>query len=173
MKLRGLFSLALCVALAPMGVMPVQADSPTMVRVELVSDSMGPREMEDLTRKKIVRDYAAAWRTLAFALEQNRADVLNEYFTGYAKQDYVQAIASQKTHGVRRHYEDRGHRLEGLFYSPDGGVMQLRDTAQFEVQILDGDRLLYSQPMTVTYIVLMTPAADRWMVRLLQEAPSS
>ena len=47
--------------------------------------------------------------------------------------------------------------------------MQLRDTAQYDLQVFDGDRLLYTQPTTATYVVLMTPAADRWMVKVLQQ----
>jgi hypothetical protein len=140
--------------------------------VTLAVDSMGPREIEDLTRQKIVRDYSAAWKTLALALEHNRADLLNDYFAGSAKAEFVQAISEQKSTGIHRRYEDRGHKVDGLFYSPDGGVMQLRDTAQYDLQIFDGTRLIHDQPTTVTYIVLMTPAADRWMVRLLQAAPS-
>jgi hypothetical protein len=147
------------------------ADS-AQLSVQLDTSSMGPREIEDLTQKKIVRDYGAAWRTLATAMEQNRAGLIGDYFTGFAKIEFAKAVADQKATGVRRRYEDRGHKLEGLFYSQDGGVMQLRDTAQYDIQVFDGDRLLYTQPTTAIYIVVMTPAADRWMVRLLQAEPS-
>jgi hypothetical protein len=140
--------------------------------VQLDASSMGPREIEDLTQKKIVRDYSAAWKTLATAMEQNRAGLLGDYFAGFAKTEFTKAVADQKATGVRRRYEERGHKLEGLFYSQDGGVMQLRDTAQYDLQVFDGDHLLYTQPTTATYIVVMTPAADRWMVRLLQAEPA-
>ncbi len=133
--------------------------------------SMGPREIEDLTEKKIVRDYAAAWKTLIAAMEQNRVGLLNDYFTGFAKTEFTGAIKDQAATGVHRRYEDRGHKLQGIFYAQDGGLMQLRDTAQYDVLVFDGDRLLYTQPTTTTYVVLMTPAADRWMVRLLQQEP--
>jgi hypothetical protein len=137
--------------------------------VKLNTESMGPREIEDLTEKKILRDYAAAWKTLATAMEQNRPGLLNDYFTGFAKTTFVKAVSEQKATGVHRKYADRGHKLEGIFYSQDGGVMQLRDTAEFDVQVFDGDKLLYNEQKTATYVVIMTPAADRWMVRLLQE----
>jgi hypothetical protein len=139
--------------------------------VELDAASMGPREIEDLTEKKILRDYGEAWKSLAAALENNRPGLLNEYFTGFAKTAWTKAVVDQRATGVHRRYQDHGHRLEGLFYSQDGGVMQLRDTASYEVQVFDGDRLLYSEPKTDTFVVIMTPAADRWMVRLLQGEP--
>lgn len=150
----------------------VGADSDANPAVQLNVTSMGPREIEDLTRKKILRDYAAAWKTLATAMDQNRAGVLSEYFTGFAQAEFSKAIAEQNATGIHRRYADHGHKLEGIFYSQDGGVMQLRDTAQYDEQVFDGDKLLYSQPVTSTYVVIMTPAADRWMVRLLQATPA-
>ncbi len=162
--------LALLVALAfvftPVGAVKADTARPS---VQLDASSMGPRDIEDLTQKKIVRDYAAAWRTLAAAMEQNRPGLLNDYFTGFAKTQLTKTVSEQRATGVRRRYDDRGHKLEGLFYSQDGGVMQLRDTAQYEIQVFDGEKLLYREPKTATFVVIMTPAADRWMVRLLQE----
>ena len=135
--------------------------------------SRGPRDIEDLTRQKILHDYAAAWQTLATGLEQNRVEVLNDYFTGFAKDEFARTIQEQAGAGIHRHYVDRGHKVEALFYSPDGGVMQLQDNAEYEVQIFDGARLLHSETLTARFLVLMTPAADRWMVRLLQDVPAS
>jgi hypothetical protein len=135
--------------------------------------SRGPREIEDLTRQKILHDYAAAWKSLAAGLEQNRADLLNDYFTGFAKDEFTRTIKEQAGTAIHRHYVDHGHKLEALFYSPDGGVMQLRDNVEYEVQTFDGAKLLHSETVTARYLVLMTPGADRWMVRLLQDVPAS
>jgi hypothetical protein len=99
--------------------------------------------------------------------------VLNDYFTGFARDEFSQTIKQQARTGIHRRYVDHGHKLEALFYSPDGGVMQLRDNAEYEIQIFDGARLLHSESVTATFLVLMTPAADRWMVRLLQDVPAS
>lgn len=140
--------------------------------VELTA-SRGPRDIEDLTRKKILHDYAAAWMTLDAGLEQNRADLLNDYFTGFAKDEFTKTIKEQAGTGIHRHYVDRGHKLEALFYSPDGGVMELQDNAEYEVQIFDGSKLLHSETTTARFLVLMTPGADRWLVRLLQGVPAS
>ena len=147
-------------------------DSLSLPSVELTA-SRGPRDIEDLTRQKVLHDYAAARQTLAAGLEQNRAELLNDYFTGSAKKEFTQAIAEQIGAGIHRHYVDHGHKLEVLFYSPDGGVIQLQDNAEYEVQIFDGAKLLHGEKMTVRFLVLMTPAADRWMVRQLQDVPAS
>lgn len=151
----------------------VVASAPSSLPSVVLTASRGPRNIEDLTRQKIVHDYAAAWQTLTAGLEQNRAELLNDYFTGFAKKEFTQTISEQAGAGIRRHYVDHGHKLEVVFYSPDGGVMQLQDDADLELQIFDGPRLLHSEKIPGRFLILMTPAADRWMVRLLQDAPAS
>jgi hypothetical protein len=143
-----------CVPGVPQTALVNAASRASLPSVELTA-TRGPREIEDLTRQKILHDYAAAWKTLAAGFEQNRA--INEQ-------------AGTGIHGV---YVDRGHKLEAIFYSPDGGLMQLRDNAEYEIQIFDGAKLLHSETVSVRFLVLMTPAADRWMVRLLQDVPTS
>ena len=166
MKLH-LAAIAVCIALlTPLHSAIADTAQPA---VQLDTSSMGPREIEDLTEKKIVRDYAAAWRTLAAAMEQDRPALLGDYFTGFAKTQFAQAVSEQNATGIHRRYDDRGHKVQGLFYSQDGGVMQLRDRAEYEVEVFDGEQLLYRETKRATFIVIMTPAADRWMVRLLQE----
>ncbi len=144
---------------------------PSKPAVQLNAAHIGPRQIEEATGRAIVRDYAAAWEDLVVALDENRADLIDGNFVGLARDKFLQAIAEQKQSGLRTRYVDHGHKLEALFYSPEGASMELRDTATLEVQVLDGDRVLYSAPITAHYIVLMTPAADRWQVRLLQETP--
>ena len=156
---------------APQTAVVSVAPPTSLPSVELTA-ARGPREIEDLTRQKILHDYSAAWKTLAAGFEQNRADLLNDYFTGFAKDEFSRAIKQQTGTGIHRHYVDRGHKLEAIFYSPDGGLMQLRDTAEYEIQIFDGTQLLHSETVSARFLVLMTPAADRWMVRLLQDVPT-
>ena len=153
-------------------VVSVAPASSSLPGVELTV-SRGPRDLEDLTRQKIVHDYAGAWQSLAAGLEQNRAELLNDYFTGFAKQEFTQTIAEQAGTSIHRHYGDQSHKVEVLFYSPDGGVIQLQDNAEYEIQIFDGAKLLHSEKMTARFLVLMTPTADRWVVRLLQDVPRS
>jgi hypothetical protein len=137
-------------------------------KVELNAENLGPRSIEDLTEKSIVRDYRYAWQTMAGALRENRNDLLDGYFTGIAKATLAEQIADQKHCGVRMRYTDHGHKLEAVFYSPSGDVMQLRDRAQMEVEIVDGDKVVHREDVTLNYLVLMTPGADRWLVRDLQ-----
>ena len=146
------------------------ADGP---RVQFDTSHIGPRQMEDVTGRNIPRDWGRAWQTLAAAYAQNRPDLLGHYFTGFAQQKLTAGIVAQEKTGLRTRYIDHGHKLAAYFYSPDGGVMQLQDDAQYEVQIYDGAKLLSSERTTARFLVLMTPAADRWMVRLLQNVPAS
>jgi hypothetical protein len=139
--------------------------------VHLNAQDMGPRTIEDLTSKSVPRDYSLAWQTMAQAIAQNRLDLLNGYFTGFAKDKLTKRIEDQRKAGVHVRYTDRGHKLTGLFYSPAGDAMQLRDEAQLDIQILDGDKVIHSEQVTLHYMVLMTPGADRWLVRDLQTTP--
>ncbi len=141
------------------------------IAVQFDDSAAGPRQVEDATAKVVVRDYAAAWQNLAQALETNRADLLDGPFVGFAREEFRRKLADQQRSGLRTRYVDRDHKLQAVFYSPEGASMQLRDTADLELQVLDGDKVIYSQPLTAHYVVLMTPAADRWQVRLLQETP--
>jgi hypothetical protein len=110
---------------------------------------------------------------MAQALEQNRTDLLDGYFTGTAKQNLTQLVADEKKTDVRVRYLDHGHKLEGLFYSPAGDAMQLRDRARLEIEVMDGQKVIHSEEVSLQYMVLMTPGADRWLVRDLEVAPEA
>ena len=43
------------------------------------------------------------------------------------------------------------------------------DQAQLEIQTFDGNKLIDTQNAPHEYMVLMTPGADRWYVRDLEE----
>ena len=163
--LTGIFALLVCAIAA----LHLRAAADTEVpRVEFSADNIGPRQIEDLTSKSVPRDYGFAWQTMEQALNENRADLLDGYFTGIAKQDLGERVKSQSKSGLHTRYQDRGHKLDAIFYAPAGDALELRDRAQFDLQVLDGDKVIYEEPVDVEYIVLMTPGADRWMVRQLQ-----
>jgi hypothetical protein len=142
------------------------------VQVQLTADGTQPRQVEDATQAAVQRDYKAAWQNLAMAMEQNRADLLDASFVGFAHDKLGDAIAEQKKNGLRRRYVDRGHKVEAVFYSYDGSALQLKDTASVEVQLMDGDKVVASEPGTIFYVVLMTPAENSWKVRDLEAVPS-
>ena len=52
-------------------------------------------------------------------------------------------------------------------------AMQLRDRAKLEIQVLDGDKMVDRQQVNLQYMVLMTPGADRWLVRDLETTPEA
>ena len=144
-------------------------------RVQLNVDKIAPRPIEELTAKSVPRDYALAWQSIEQAMDENRPELLEGYLTGVAAEDFRHRISSQTKAGLRTRFTDRGHRLEALFYSPAGDVMELRDRAQLDMEILDGDKVIYDQPLQAEYMVLMTPGADRWLLREIQDiggAPS-
>lgn len=137
-------------------------------RVELNAENVGPRQIEDLTSKSIPRDYALAWQSMEQALEENRADLLDAYFTGFERDTLRQRVKSQIASGLHMRYTDRGHKLDAIFYAPAGDAMELRDHVQLDMQVSDGSKVIYDEPVNLDYIVIMTPGADRWMVRQLQ-----
>ena len=144
------------------------ADNPKP-NVQLSTDSATPRQVEDTTQKAIVRDYTAAWVALTNALANNQPGALDASFTGVARDELAARIADQRKSGLRTEIRDRGHRLEAIVYTPEGSAMQLHDTAQVDLQIMDGGKAIHSEHVTLHYAVLMTVAEDRWKVRLMQE----
>ncbi|MGC2513159.1 MAG: hypothetical protein WA383_01465 [Terriglobales bacterium] len=141
------------------------------VQVQLDAKNAGPRAVESLTERGILRDYRFAWTSMAQALESNTVDPLAGAFSGEAMQWLRQTVASQQKSGLSRRYLDQSHRLEVVFYAPEGDVMELHDTAEYQLQIRDGDTPIHDEHVTVRYVVLMTPGADRWVIRQLQAVP--
>ena len=144
-------------------------DMPT---VNLNVDNAGPRQVEDTTEKALARDYARAWNSMEAALAENRADGLDTDFVGIALDELKDRVSAQQQSGLHTRFIDHGHRLQAVFYSPEGSAVQLIDTAQIEVQYLDGDKLLHSEQRTANYTVVMTAGENRWKVRVLQENPA-
>jgi hypothetical protein len=141
------------------------------LKVELAADKAQPRQLEDTTQEAIVRDYASAFKAMEQTLGSNNDSGLAANFAGTALDNLQSRLNSQRKTGVRTRYVDRAHKLEAVFYSPEGSAMQLHDTAQVELQTYDGGTLVSSKPVTLHYIVLMTTAEDRWKVRLLEGVP--
>jgi len=141
--------------------------------VQLNADNAGPRELEDLTRQSLARDYARAWSTMAQALDQNRPDALGNDFVGFALDNLTQRVASQQQNGLRTRIVDHGHKAVIVFYSPEGSSVELRDTAQLEIQVLQGSSVVHSENVTMHYISVMTPTEVRWKVRVLEALPET
>lgn len=138
-------------------------------QVHLDAEKLGPRPIEELTGTAIARSYAQAWRDMAAGLDSDRSEGLGDVFVGNALAHLNQRIADQRQTGVKVHIVDHGHNLKAVFYSTDGTAMQLLDRAQLEIQTFDGSKLIDSQTVPREYVVIMTPGADRWYVRNLEE----
>jgi hypothetical protein len=77
-------------------------------------------------------------------------------------------VKDQQQTGLKTRIIDRGHKVEAIFYSPDGSAIELRDRATLETGILDGDTVIYADRTEIHYYVVMTGAEDRWKVRVLE-----
>ncbi len=127
-----------------------------------------PRSVEVLTQRSLLRDYKFAWVNLALALESNATEPLNGLFTGTASQWLNEAVKNQRRSVLTSRYLNQNHKVEAVFYAPEGDVIELHDVAEYDYQILDGNKTIHSEHAIVRYVVLMTPGADRWVVRQLQ-----
>jgi hypothetical protein len=141
------------------------------VQVQLNGTKAGPRAIESLTERAVTRDYRNAWTRLAQALEFSSLDLIEGAFTGDAKRVLTATIISQQKSGLRQRYTDQTHKLEAVFYAPEGDVIELHDTAEYQQQVLDGGKLIQNERVAIHYVVLMTPSADGWVVRYLQTVP--
>jgi hypothetical protein len=137
-------------------------------QVALNVSKASPRAVEALTQRALLRDYRFAWANLAQAFESNSSGSLNGLFVGSANAWLSDAIAGQRRSGLSSRYSNQSHKLEAVFYAPEGDVIELHDVAEYDYQILDGNKTIHSEHATVRYVVLMTPGADRWVVRQLQ-----
>jgi len=147
----------------------VAADSTPQVTLSVAK--AGPREVEALTQRSIVRDYKFAWANLDLALQSNSTGPLNALFVGPAGTWLSDAVNGQKRSGVSSRYSNQTHKLDAVFYAPEGDVIELHDTAEYDLEILDGNKIIHTEHATVHYVVLMTPGADRWVIRQLQSVP--
>jgi hypothetical protein len=159
--------LVLCAFVA---VSPVFGTAQPTVRVE-PSNLKGPRVLEEQTAKAAVRDYLQAWQSLRSALEQNRADLLDSSFVGSAKDKLADTINQQSALGMKTNYQDRAHDIQIVFYSPEGLSIEMEDNVEYDVEIVDHDKVQATRRLSARYVVVMSPAEVRWRVRVFQALP--
>jgi hypothetical protein len=172
MKVARILILTAGLALAISGVVPllerIFADSKPSVQLNVKSAQ--PREVEEVTQNAIVRDYTLAWQAIGASLASNTIQPLNENFAGFALDKLTQRVKDQKQNGLTTRIVDHGHKVEAIFYSPDGAAIELKDTASIETQLLDGGTVIHSDQAQIKYYAVMTGAEDRWKVRVLENA---
>jgi hypothetical protein len=140
-------------------------------RVVLNTSKAGPRAMESQTETVLLRDYKFAWANLEQALESNSTALINGLFVGTANAWLTNAVTTQRTSGIRSRYLNQNHKVEAVFYAPEGDLIELHDTADYDLQILDGDKPIHDEHVVVHYVVLMNPGSDRWVIRQIQAVP--
>jgi len=140
-------------------------DSPQMT---LNVSKAAPRSVETLTQRALLRDYKFAWTNVAQALQTNSAAPVSGLFVGSANRWLRDAVSSQRRSGLSSRYSNQNHKVEAVFYAPEGDVVELHDVAEYDYQILDGSKAVHNEHAVVHYVVLMTPGADRWVVRQIQ-----
>lgn len=142
------------------------ADNAPQVTLDVSKAS--PRSVESLTQRAILRDYKFAWANLDNSLQSNSAGSLNGLFAGTANDWLKQAVSNQQHSGMTSRYLNQRHRVDAVFYAPAGDIIELHDTAEYDFEIHDGDKVIHNEHAVVHYVVLMTPGADRWVIRQLQ-----
>lgn len=161
------FSFALVVSGSVPLLSKVFADSPDQVAVKLDASQIQPRPLEQITGQAIARTYSDAWKNMETALAENRPDLIDESFAGYAHDKLLAQVKAQQSKGLSTRYVDHGHQVQATFYSPEGSAVQLEDTAKLEIQLLDGDKVVATQNVTRKYVAIVTVVEDSWKVRVL------
>ena len=160
-------ALAVIAAFAPLD----STSADTTLQVVLDTSQASPRSVESLTERALLRDYKFAWVNLEQALESNSTAPLSGLFAGSAGAWLNEAVASQLRSGLTSRYLDQSHKVDAVFYAPEGDMIELHDTADYRLQVLDGTKTIHDEHVVVRYVVLMTPGADRWVIRQLQAVP--
>lgn len=142
------------------------SDGPS-VRVDPMN-SAGPRPVETQTQASVVRDYLASWQALNNAMTHNRAELLDAYFVGQARQQFADTVRQQTNVGIRTSYQDRSHHISVVFYSPEGLSIQLLDEVEYDVTVHKGEQLLATNQVKTRYVAVLTPTESRWKVRIFQ-----
>jgi hypothetical protein len=126
------------------------------------------RPLTDQSKATVIRDYLHAWNGLQAALEQNRPELLDADFVGIAKDRLAGTIHQQCQLGIHTRYQDRSHDLQLLFYSPDGLSIELTDKVEYDVQLIDHDKVISTQRESARYLIVLAPSEVRWRVRVFQ-----
>lgn len=128
----------------------------------------GPRELQEATAKAVIQNYLDSWQSMNKALDQNRPDLLDRDFVGSAREKLAATIKQQQAADVRTTNHDRSHKVQILFYSPEGLSIQLADDVEYDSQLSSGGKSLGTQQVKTRYIVVLTPSEVRWRVRIFQ-----
>ena len=168
-KMQRMLWVASAIALSLCSYPAIAAENSPQVALNV--SKTGPRAVETLTQRAIVRDYKFAWANFALAMESNSASPVNGLFVGNAIGWINEGLSAQRRSGLTSRDLNQSHKVEAVFYSPEGDVIELHDTAEYDYSILDGGKTIHNERAVVHYVVLMTPGEERWVIRQLQAVP--
>jgi hypothetical protein len=131
-------------------------------------DAVGPRPLEKQTADKVAHYYLEAWKDLQAAFAENRPAALDASFVGVAREKLGEAIRQQQALGIQTRYQDRGHDLKFVFYSSEGLSVQVLDTVDYDLQLLDHNQVVGTRHMHSRYVAVLTPTEVRWKIRIFQ-----
>jgi len=146
------------------------ADDQAAVTVDS-STLHGPRVLAKQTEAAVIRDYLQAWQSFSEAFSQNRAELLDRDFVGTALDKLSTTVHDQARLGIHTLYQPVSHDIHLVFYSPEGLSVQLLDNVEYNVQLIDHDKVLTTQQVHARYVVVLTPSEVRWNVRIFQGEP--
>ena len=132
----------------------------------------GSRPLEKETQTAVLRDYLQSWNDFEEAVNQNNVQPLNQEFVGTALKKITDTIQQQKKLGIHTRYQATSHHIQIVFYSPDGLSIQLIDHVAYHVELFDRNRMLAERSFHARYVVVLTPSAVRWVVRIFQATPA-
>jgi hypothetical protein len=161
---------AFMVLCAGFATIPHSMAAQVAVRVEPMT-LQSTRPLPDQSKVAVIRDYLHAWQGLRTALEQNRLELLDADFVGTARDKLANTVHQQGKLGILTRYQDRSHDIQFLFYSPDGLSIELADKVEYDVQLIDHDKVISTRRETARYLVVLAPAEVRWRVRVFQSTP--
>jgi hypothetical protein len=130
-----------------------------------------PRPLNEQTKIAAIQDYLQSWQNMCKAFEQNHADLLDADFVGEARNRLFDTIRNEAALGISTRYQDRYHNIQILFYSPEGLSIELADTVEYDVQVIDHGKPMTTDPERARFIVVLTPSEVRWKVRVFQAEP--
>ncbi len=151
------------------GALPAGAAEQPSVKVE--ASLPGSRPIEKSTETAALRDYLQAWESFGSALDGNHPGSLDPEFVGVARDKLAETIAEQAKLGMYTRYRAVSHDIQFVFYSPEGGSLELVDRVAYEQQVFAEGSALATERMEARFLVVLTPAEARWRVRVFQAEP--
>jgi hypothetical protein len=146
------------------------ADNSNPPTVQIASDGVEPRQVEDTTQQNITKIYSRSWQDLDKALSKNDASALAPSFVGFARDRFASQIKGQQASGISSRVIARKHDAKTVFYSVEGSALEIHDNVEVERQILDGSKVVSSEVKMVPYVAILTTTDDGWKIRLLEQA---